>query len=102
MISIDNRDPRPLYEQVVDDLLAGRIESPVFRHHIRIIDRGLGFFGHSNIIDPVGKAIESLDEPVEGVIHARIDLGLTEKRRKEYYTIFEDRRPDTYGEVVKL
>ncbi len=66
------------------------------------VDRGLGFFGHSNIIDPVGKAIESLDEPVEGVIHARIDLGLTEKRRKEYYTIFEDRRPDTYGEVVKL
>ena len=66
------------------------------------VDRGLGCFGHSNIIDPVGKAIESLDEPVEGVIHARIDLGLTEKRRKEYYTIFEDRRPDTYGEVVKL
>ena len=66
------------------------------------VDRGLGFFGHSNIIDPVGKAIESLDEPVEGVIHARIDLGSTEKRRKEYYTIFEDRRPDTYGEVVKL
>ena len=34
-----------LYERVVDDLLAGRTESPVFRHHIRIIDRGLGFYG---------------------------------------------------------
>ncbi len=33
-----------LYEHVVDDLLAGRTESPVFRHHIRIIDRGLSFY----------------------------------------------------------
>ena len=64
-------------------------------------DRGLGFFGHSNIIDPVGRVVESLDEPVEGVIHARIDLSLTEKRRGAYYTIFADRRPDTYGELVK-
>ena len=64
-------------------------------------DRGLGFFGHSNIIDPVGHVIKSLDKAVEGVISARIDLSLTEKRRKEYYTVLEDRRPDTYGELVK-
>jgi predicted amidohydrolase len=64
-------------------------------------DRGLSFFGHSNIIGPVGNVIESLDEAVEGVIFAQIDLSLTEKRRKEYYTVLEDRRPDTYGELVK-
>jgi len=64
-------------------------------------DRGLGFFGHSNIIGPVGTVIESLDEPVEGVIHAKLDLGLSEKRREEYYTVLADRRPDTYGELVK-
>ncbi len=64
-------------------------------------DRGLGFFGRSNIIDPVGRVIESLDEPVEGVIHARLDLSLSAKRRAEYYTIFEDRRPDTYGALTE-
>ena len=64
-------------------------------------DRGLGFFGHSNIIDPVGKVIESLDEPVEGVIHAQLDLSLTQQRREEYYTILADRRPDTYGALVE-
>ena len=64
-------------------------------------DRGLGFFGHSNIVDPVGNVIEALNDPVEGVICASLDLGVTEKRRKEYYTILEDRRPDTYWELVK-
>ena len=64
-------------------------------------DRGLGFFGHSNIIDPVGKVLESLDEPVEGDIHAELDLSLTEKRRREYYTILADRRPDTYGALTE-
>ena len=64
-------------------------------------DRGLGFFGHSNIVGPTGCVIDSLDGPAEGVVHAQIDLSLTEKRRREYYTILADRRPDTYGELVK-
>ena len=64
-------------------------------------DRGLGFFGRSNIIDPVGRVIECLEEPVEGVIHAELDLSLSEKRRAEYYTIFADRRPDTYGALTE-
>ena len=64
-------------------------------------DRGLGFFGHSNIVGPTGCVIDSMDEPAEGVVHAQIDLSLTEKRRREYYTILADRRPDTYGELVK-
>lgn len=34
-----------LYERVVEDLSTGRTESPVFRHHIKIVDRGLGFYG---------------------------------------------------------
>lgn len=36
-----------LYEHVVDDLKAGRTESPVFRHHIRYINRWLGHYGHT-------------------------------------------------------
>ena len=64
-------------------------------------DRGLGFFGHSNIIDPVGKVIASLDEPKEGVLFGSLDLSLTKKRREEYYTILADRRPDTYGALTE-
>lgn len=64
-------------------------------------DKELGFFGHSKIIDPVGKPLKELNEEVEGIISAEIDLELPRKLRSEYYTIFKDRRPEVYGEVVK-
>ncbi len=65
-------------------------------------DKVLGWFGRSKIIDPLGRVIEALDEEVEGVIHASLDLGITKEKRLEYYTFFKDRRPDTYGELTKL
>ena len=61
----------------------------------------LSFFGHSKIMDPVGREIAALDEEKEGVISAEIDLSLTQKERARYYTFFRDRRPDVYGEIVK-
>lgn len=64
-------------------------------------DKNLGFFGHSKIIDPVGKEIASLDEEVEGVIHASLDLAVTREKRVKYYTFFKDRQPEIYGEVVR-
>jgi predicted amidohydrolase len=64
-------------------------------------DKELGFFGHSKIIDPVGKIVKELNEEVEGTISAEIDLELPKKLRLEYYTIFKDRRPELYGEIVK-
>jgi predicted amidohydrolase len=64
-------------------------------------DIELGFFGHSKIIDPVGKEIAALDEEVEGFIAAELDLTITQKERQRYYTFFKDRRPDTYGELVR-
>jgi predicted amidohydrolase len=64
-------------------------------------DKKLGFFGHSKIIDPVGKEIASLDEEVEGVIYASLDLNLTVKKRVEYYTFFKDRNPEIYREIVR-
>ena len=69
----------------------------------RVGDDGgtLSFFGHSKIMNPVGKEIAALDEPREGVISAEINLALTEKERARYYTFFKDRRPDAYGEIVK-
>jgi dGTPase len=36
-----------LYEQVVDDLAAGREDAPVFRHHIRFVEQWLGHYGQT-------------------------------------------------------
>jgi|GEM_PF-6933725 len=51
-------------------------------------DKELGFFGHSKIIDPVGKPIKELNEEIEGSISAEIDLELPKKKRAEYYIKF--------------
>lgn len=61
----------------------------------------LSFFGHSCIVDPRGKVIASLDERKEGIVSAEIDPALTQRMRTDYYTMFKDRRPDTYGAVTK-
>ena len=60
-------------------------------------DKTLGFFGHSRILDPLGAVICSLDEEIEAVASARIDLDRTRQLRKEYWTQLRDRRPDTFG-----
>ena len=36
-----------LYEHIMEDLHAGREDSPVFRHHIRYVDQWLGHYGHT-------------------------------------------------------
>ena len=36
-----------LYQQVIDDLAAGREEAPVFRHHIAYVSQWLGHYGRS-------------------------------------------------------
>lgn len=60
-----------------------------------------GFFGHSNIISPVGNVIASLNEDVEGVIYSSIDLEISRKLRAEYYTFFRDSQPDLYRKIYK-
>lgn len=69
----------------------------------RIGDDGktLSFFGRSKIIGPRGQEIASLNQRKEGILSARIDLGLTDEKRSKYYTFFKDRRPDAYGDLVK-
>lgn len=64
-------------------------------------DVGLAFFGHSRILDPLGRPLATLDEEREGVIVAEIDTEDAIRRREEYYTFFKDRRPDTYGEICR-
>lgn len=36
-----------LYERVMDDLVAGRTEAPVFRHHVRYVEQWLAHYGHT-------------------------------------------------------
>jgi predicted amidohydrolase len=64
-------------------------------------DVTLGFFGHSKIISPLGVPIQELNEETEGYIAAQLDYALSLNLKADYYTIFKDRRPDTYGLVCK-
>ncbi|MFT8887187.1 MAG: carbon-nitrogen hydrolase family protein [Ethanoligenens sp.] len=65
-------------------------------------DQTLGFFGRSKIVSPLGAPIAELNEEREGFISAELDTDLPLRLKQEYYTIFKDRRPDTYGEVAKV
>lgn len=65
------------------------------------LDQTIGFFGRSNIIGPTGDAIAELLVEEEGLISAELDYSLPAQLRTEYYTFFEDRRPDTYLELTK-
>jgi predicted amidohydrolase len=64
-------------------------------------DETLGFFGRSKIIGPTGNPLEELNEEIEGVISAELDYDLPVLLKKKYYTLLEDRRPETYSELVK-
>ena len=64
-------------------------------------DDKLGFFGHSRIVSPLGKPIVKLDEEIEGIISAELDLSIPVDLRDKYYTIFKDRKPATYKLLTK-
>ena len=65
------------------------------------LDQTLTFFGRSNIIGPTGDAVDELLTEEEGLISAELDYSLQARLRTEYYTFFEDRRPDTYADITK-
>lgn len=64
-------------------------------------DPVLDFFGHSRILDPLGRVLAALDEEREGVITAEVDTEHAIRLRQQYYTFFKDRRPDTYAEICR-
>jgi len=64
-------------------------------------DEILGFFGHSRIVDPLGRPLVALDEEVEGYGFAEVDYDEALRLKHEYYTLLKDRRPDTYDEIIK-
>lgn len=63
-------------------------------------DTTLGFFGRSKIIGPLGVPIKEFNEEKEGYIFAQLDYELPLKLKSGYYTIFKDRRPDTYSTIL--
>lgn len=65
------------------------------------LDQTVSFFGRSNIIGPTGDAIAELLDEQEGFISAELDYSFPARLRTEYYTFFEDRRPETYSEITK-
>jgi len=64
-------------------------------------DPVLDFFGHSRILDPLGRVRDSIDEDRQGVITAEIDTEDAIRHRERYYTFFKDRRPDTFTDICR-
>ena len=59
-------------------------------------DINLDFFGHTRILDPVGKVISDVKGEVEDYIYASLDYDKIEKLKKKEYTMLSERRPELY------
>lgn len=64
-------------------------------------DKTLGFFGRSKIVDPLGRFLAELNEEREGFIEAQLDYDTAHRLKTDYYTLFKDRRPDTYDALTE-
>ncbi len=65
------------------------------------MDQTKVFFGRSNIISPTGEAIEELLPEEEGFISAELDFNFSMELRTEYYNFLEERRADTYLDLIR-
>ena len=54
------------------------------------------FFGHTRILDPLGKVITSIDDERDGIIYAFLDYDIAKQMKQDYYTMLTERRPDVY------
>jgi predicted amidohydrolase len=64
------------------------------------IEKKLDFFGHSRIIDPLGRVVKKQDNEIEDIVHGELDFDYMEQVRNNYYTMLKERRPDTYGLLI--
>ena len=60
----------------------------------------LTFYGSSFMTDITGKKIAEASRDQEEILYAEYDLEKNKKLR-EYWALFEDRRPEMYGEIIK-
>jgi predicted amidohydrolase len=69
-------------------------------------EAGTRFFGHSQIVDPVGRVLVEGGGEAEALLVAEIDVELAREKTKEpgegQYAVrlFADRRPELYGRVT--
>jgi predicted amidohydrolase len=63
------------------------------------IEGPLHLFGKSKIVDPWGEVIAEAAKNQEDCLIATFDLEQVTKAR-EYYAYLENRRPETYSELV--
>lgn len=64
-------------------------------------DKTLGFFGHSRILDPLGRPLAIAESETEQVIYAELDYQVAKDLKRDYYTFFQDRQPESYGDICK-
>jgi 5-aminopentanamidase len=65
-------------------------------------DPGLNdkFIGLSRIVDADGMTVAAMPDDSEGMITATLDLN-EERRKRQSYNYFRDRKPNLYGELVE-
>jgi predicted amidohydrolase len=69
-------------------------------------ESGTRFFGHSQIVDPLGRVLAEGDGEAEALLVAEIDVELARQKTKEpgegdyAVRLFADRRPELYGRVT--
>ena len=63
-------------------------------------DINLEFFGHSQIINPLGDVTSIQTRPIEDILCARIDFEFSQYLRKHYYSMLSERRTDIYQEIL--
>jgi len=84
-------------ENAVYFLMANRVGTEV----------GVTFFGHSQVVDPLGRVLVEGGGEGEALLIAEIDVELAREKTKEpgegQYAVrlFEDRRPELYGDVTR-
>lgn len=64
-------------------------------------EKKLDFFGHSRIVDPLGRVVKKQDDEIEDIIQAELDFEYMNQVRNNYYTMLKERRPDTYGLIAE-
>ncbi len=64
-------------------------------------DKTISFFGHSKILNATGQELAACNNHIESLVYAEVDLQESARLRHQYYTLLQDRRPDTYGLITK-
>ncbi|MTI10870.1 N-carbamoylputrescine amidase [Curvivirga aplysinae] len=64
-------------------------------------DNHLSFYGNSFIADQFGEIVNDADREEETVLVAEFDLNICREMR-DSWGVFRDRRPDLYGDILKM